>query len=106
MCNSYNNKDLEVGALVVLNEDIFAEEPFSFRHGEVGILTEFIPSRQNWPLPSVPPKAIVRMLGYNGYRTPAMTAWLTKIDVSACNGELIKYLQDLEDKKCTVNLFP
>lgn len=99
MCNSYYNKDLKVGDLVVLNEDIFADETFSFHHGEVGILSAFIPSREHWHSPSVPPKAIVSMLGYNRYRTPAMTAWLTKIDLSACNGELIKYLQNLEDRK-------
>lgn len=99
MCNSNYNKELEIGDLVVLNEDIFAEETFSFHHGEVGVLSEFVPSREHWPSTSVPPKAIVSMLGYNKYRTPAMTAWLTKIDLSAFNGELIKYLQDLEVRK-------
>lgn len=98
MCDSYN-RNLELEDIVVLTSPVFTDGAFSFLRGEVGEITEFVPSQKDWLPGEVPPKAIVRMLGYGGYRAPIPTAFLVKLELSACNGDLTRCLQSIEDKK-------
>lgn len=95
MCSTYN-EDLDLGDLVAITETLLEDEgTFTFLAGDLGVVTEFIPSRDDWEFPSCPPLAIVRMVAYDNYRTTVPTVLLTKLRVREANSELISYLQTM-----------
>lgn len=93
MCSTYNAV-LHVGDLVALTGILLEDEgTFTFLPGDLGVVSELIPSREDWEFSSCPPLAIVRMIAYDNYRKTVPTALLTKLRVREANSELISYLQ-------------